>query len=81
MPYHLWFFMGVVIAWRLAMELRQAPWAYRMAVLLPVSQLLLVFGGHRMAEGYELSEIREFLIACVILIYGLWLMRRHDGAV
>lgn len=80
MPYQLWFFMGVVIALRLAIQLWQAPAAYRMAgivvaVLLPASQLLFVFGGHRMADGYELSEIREFLIACVILVYGLWLRR------
>jgi len=84
-PYQLWFFMGVAIAWRLAMELRQARVAYQLAgigvaVLLPASQLLFVFGGHRMADGYELSEIREFLIACVILVYGLWLMRRPTEA-
>ncbi|CAN7363331.1 hypothetical protein LJR007_003625 [Aminobacter sp. LjRoot7] len=84
-PYQLWFFMGVVVAWRLAMELWQAPLTYRaagivVAVVLPASQLLFVFGGHRMADGYELSEIREFLIACVILVYGLWLLRRQAEA-
>ncbi|WP_395446808.1 hypothetical protein ACHMW7_17130 [Aminobacter sp. UC22_36] len=84
-PYQIWFFMGVVIAFRLAAELRQAPAAYRasglaVAVLLPASQLLFIFGGHRMADGYELSEIREFLIACVILLYGCWLLRRQTEA-
>lgn len=67
------------------MELRQAPVPYQVAgiavaVLLPASQLLFVFGGHRMADGYDLSEIREFLIACVILVYGLWLLRRQPEA-
>ena len=33
-----------------------------------------------MAVGYELSEIREFLIACVFLAYGLWLLRRQAEA-
>lgn len=79
-PYQVWFFMGTLIAARLAVELRGAPASFRvaglaMAILLPLSQLVFVFGGHRMADGYELSEIREFLIACLIGVYGLWLFR------
>lgn len=79
-PYQLWFFAGLLIAMRLAADLRHGPGAWRMAalamaILLPVSQLVFVFGGHRMADGYELSEIREFLIAVLIATYGWWLVR------
>lgn len=84
-PYQLWFFMGTLIGIRLALDLRGAPAPFRvaglaMAILLPLSQLVFVFGGHRMADGYELSEIREFLIACLIGTYGLWLFRRAAKA-
>lgn len=77
-PYQLWFFMGVLIAMQLAAELRRERPALRvaglmMAILLPVSQLVFVFGGHRMVDGYELSEIRELLIPGIIAAYGWWL--------
>ncbi|GAA4114164.1 hypothetical protein ACFFTN_19885 [Aminobacter aganoensis] len=84
-PYQLWFFMGTLIGIRLALDLWGTPAPFRvaglaMAILLPLSQLVFVFGGHRMADGYELSEIREFLIACLIGAYGLWLFRRAATA-
>lgn len=84
-PYQLWFFMGTLIGIRLALDLWGTPAPFRvaglaMAILLPLSQLVFVFGGHRMADGYELSEICEFLIACLIGAYGLWLFRRAATA-
>jgi hypothetical protein len=84
-PYQLWFFMGVLIALMMAREAWSATGAVRaaalfIAVLLPVSQLVFVFGGHRMADGYELSEIREFLISCLIAGYGWWLFASEAKA-
>ncbi len=32
-----------------------------MAILLPASQLVFFLDWHRIADGYELSKIREFL--------------------
>jgi hypothetical protein len=65
-------------AWSATGAVRAA--ALFIAVLLPVSQLVFVFGGHRMADGYELSEIREFLISCLIAGYGWWLFASEAKA-
>ncbi|PWK69729.1 hypothetical protein C8K44_10828 [Aminobacter sp. AP02] len=84
-PYQVWFFMGLLIAILLAAELRHERPAPRvaglmMAILLPVSQLVFVFGGHRMLDGYELSEIRELLIPGIIAAYGWWLFTSRGDA-
>lgn len=84
-PYQVWFFMGSLIALQLAAELRHERRALRaagliMAMLLPVSHLVFVFGGHRMLDGYELSEIRELLIPVIIAAYGWWLFSSRAEA-
>ena len=76
--------MGLLIAILLAAELRHERPAVRaagwtMAILLPVSQLVFVFGGHRMVDGYELSEIRELLIPGIIAAYGWWLFSSRSA--
>ncbi|GLS29605.1 hypothetical protein SAMN04488498_111128 [Mesorhizobium albiziae] len=78
--YQVWFFMVLLISMKLAADLWRGPFraaGLAVAVLLPVSQLVFVFGGHRMVDGYELSEIREFLIAVLIAAYAWWLVRNE----
>lgn len=76
--YQLWFFAGLWIAldlWRHAPR-REALAAAAMGGLLAVSQAVFVLFGGGMAEGHELTEIREFLIAIVVWGYALMLAGR-----
>jgi hypothetical protein len=75
MPYQIWFFMGVFIAAHVGSELWRGGGAFRwtgvgMAALMLLSQFIFLTFGHNMVDGYELSEIRELLIAFLIAVYA-----------
>ncbi|APH74084.1 hypothetical protein [Aquibium oceanicum] len=73
--YQLWFFLAILIAVRWVLETvdKGGP-IYRRSVgmvsLLMGSQIIFLILGDGMVDGYELSEIREFLIASLIACYA-----------
>ena len=80
-PYQIWFFLGLFIAIDLAMLSPRSGPSYRlgaatMALALFVSQFVFLVHGPNMVDGYELSEVREFVISVLILIYATWLYAR-----
>lgn len=82
LPYQFLFFLGVMIAVRISSDRRHADQGLRvaaggMALLLVGSQVVFLSFGHRMVDGYELSEVREFLISCSIAVYA-WLAIRRE---
>jgi hypothetical protein len=50
------------------------------ALTLLVSQMVFLSNGSRMVDGYELSEIREFLISLLMLSYAVHIARRFRPA-
>lgn len=77
LPYQLWFFSGALTAIVLSRRndaLRSA--GLLQMAMLAVSQIVFVMLGHRMEDGYELSEVREFFIAALIAAYALVTWKR-----
>jgi hypothetical protein len=74
-PYQIWFFMGLLIAAQIGADIWRSGGAWRsagyaMAALLLASEVIFLKFGHNMVDGYELSEIRELLIAFLIAAYA-----------
>ncbi|MEX0405070.1 hypothetical protein ABGN05_05270 [Aquibium sp. LZ166] len=71
--YQVWFFLGAAIALQLVLEARERgrsfPAGGMLALLVGSQGVFLIFGSG-MVDGYELSEIRELLIAFAIACYA-----------
>lgn len=71
--YQVWFFLGAAIALQLVLDTRESgrsfPASGMLALLVGSQGVFLIFGSG-MVDGYELSEIRELLIAFAIACYA-----------
>jgi hypothetical protein len=78
--YQVWFFLAIFAGlWLSSMRDKspQTKWfAIAATAALFVSQAIFLTFGSAMVDGYELSEIREFLIALVIASYALLMHHR-----
>lgn len=77
-PYQIWFFLGLFIASDMAISPHLPRLAHRvgaaaMAMLLLSSQVIFLVHGPNLVDGYELSEVREFVISALVLVYASWL--------
>ncbi len=80
-PYQIWFFLSLLIAADLAASPSLPRLAYRigaaaMAVMLLSAQIIFLYHGPAMADGYALSEIREFVMSVLVLVYASWLFAK-----
>lgn len=78
--YQVWFVGAVLIGLHITVNAKQDTQLFRLtsttvAVML-AAQAIFLIGGHRMIDGYELSEIRELGIAGMIAAYGMIVARR-----
>lgn len=77
--YQVWFYFGIMIAAYLHRRVSE-PGARRaivmMVLALLLSQLVFLLLGHRLRDGYELTEIREVAIPLALAAYCWILMNR-----
>lgn len=81
LPYKIMFFMGALFAAQIALECYRRGGSFcliclAMLGLLVASQIVFLVFGVSMTDGHELSEIREFLIACLVAAYAVLIQRR-----
>lgn len=84
-PYQIWFFLGLFIALSAYGALkrqasRQAGPALVLALVLIGAQAVFLINGSALIHGYEVSEIRELVIAMLVAGYACLLHRRVTDA-
>lgn len=80
-PFQIFFFVGVFILALLAVDALRLGAAERavalfMICLMVLAQSVFIANGGDMLRGHDLTEVRELLIAIMIVAYALWLRRR-----
>lgn len=78
--YQVWFVSAVLIGLHILVNSRRSRQSFRLTGMIVASllaaQAVFLTEGHRMVDGYELSEIRELLIAMMIAAYSTVIARR-----
>tara|TARA_R110002020_G_scaffold342493_1_gene556986 strand:+ start:440 stop:1576 length:1137 start_codon:yes stop_codon:yes gene_type:complete len=84
-PYQIWFFLGLLIALSARGALkrqddRQARLVSVLVLALVGAQAVFLVKGPGLSHGYEVSEIRELVIAVLVASYAFMLHRRVADA-
>lgn len=77
--YQVWFFLAFIVGMWISItadDFSEKSLAIVTSVILLVTQLVFIGFGSAMVDGYELSEIREFMISVLIASYALLMYRR-----
>ncbi len=82
-PFQMWFYAGMILIlhyWFREKDMDRRAHITLMGSALLLSQLVFIRFGHTMIDGHELTEIREFAIALVIMAYGYIMAMRFKLA-